>query len=191
MLAALAGFEITAKEAKHPTESIITEWPDRLRKAAFDLLTGDKNIGGTEAAVFREREFDSTDREVAREKMKYWKENGFWEGSSVGGVGARAAGTFQLAIAILLERPIAVIGKTKDADNKPVYQEAVLIYGLPDTERTYEKVPFNDLMETLTDNPIAYSVIEWNGFNHYSAWVLNEQAHEAAKNDPMDEDKRD
>ena len=205
MLAALAGFEISARDARYPTESIITEWPNKMRKAAFALLTGKDDIGTTTAAALRKREFDSTDPKVAKEKMKHWKDNGFWKGSAVGGVGARAAGTFQLAIAIGLERPIAVITETEDADGNPVYQDLVLIYGQRDPKTnellslveenttTYKMAPFDVVMQTLADNPIAYSVIEWNGYSHYSAWVLNQEAREqareqaAAKKDAMDE----
>lgn len=205
MLAALAGFEISAAKALNPPNRVLTEWPDQLRKRAFDLLTGDADIGPTKADDLRKKEFGNASVEVAKEKMKQWLTRGFWYAGGVGGVGARYAGTFQLAIAILLERPIAVITKKKDKQDNSVYQDLVVIYGQRDAETnkllpldeenttTYKLAPFDDVMQTLADNPIAYSVIEWNGSTHYSAWVLNQEERKeareqaAAKKDAMDE----
>jgi len=185
LTAVQANFAIKSKyEASNPGEATMFN-TQALRKAAVDLLGRENDIDGINANELRLAEFSDPSAENAMEKMKNWRKKGYWDGNTLGGPGARFAGTFYLAVALHLQKPIAVITTASGHDGEEVYQDEVLIYGQrnPTTNRplpldeggnnsTYKKQLFEDFLKVLDKYPAKYSVLKWNGDNHFDAWVL-------------------
>ena len=90
-----------------------------------------------------------------------------------------------------LGRPIAVIQKSgrtfldpariygaRNADGTLVHSEARP--GAPETVPTFTLMPIATLIQKLRDNPVAYSVVEHNGSNHFQPWILKPALRKAA-----------
>jgi hypothetical protein len=184
-LSAMAGFEITASAARNPkaaTTAIVRE----LRESSIAILTGDDPIDGIEASVFRVEEMLPEDGDECMDAMAPWLETGFWHG----GNGSKFA-SFMLAIALHLGRPVAVLerkGKTylnpakiygaRAADGSLLHTAAKP--GSPETVPTLKLVPIAELVEQLRANPLACSVVEYNGSNHFDPWLLKPSLRAAA-----------
>ena len=184
-LSAMAGFEITAAAARKPTAAT-TAKVRQVREDAIDRLAGDAAIGGIDAAVFRAGERLSEDAAAAAAAMAAWREPGFWHTNQV-----NKSATFQLGVGLELGRPIAVIQKSgrifldptriygaRNADGTLVHSEARP--GAPETVPTFTLMPIATLIQKLRDNPVAYSVVEHNGSNHFQPWILKPALRKAA-----------
>eukprot|EP00966_Prymnesium_polylepis_P283375 6547413-Prymnesium_polylepis.1 len=165
----MAGFEITAAAARNPTPTTTA----RVRQVASDVA-----IDGIPAAVFRASEQLPDDAAAAATAMTPWRQPGFWFAND----GHKSA-SFQLGVALELGRSVAVIQKqgrsfldpvriygARSADGALVHSEAKP--GSPETIPTFKLMPIATLIERLRANPIAFSVVEYNGVSHYNPWIL-------------------
>ena len=176
-LSVMAGFEISAAAARQPKAGT-TARVIEVREGAVGILTGDVAIDGIGCAVFREGEDLPSDSTAALEAMAPWTRRGFWNS----GDGHKFA-SFMLGVALHLERPVAVIQRKGKNFIDPVRvygarnAAGALLHSIakphaPETIPTFRLVHFADLIEALRCNPIAISVIEWNGSNHFDPWIL-------------------
>jgi hypothetical protein len=184
-LSAMAGFEITAAAARNPTTAS-TARVRQVREGAIDKLTGAAAIDGIPAAVFRASEQLPDDAAAAATAMAPWRQTGFWFAND----GHKSA-TFQLGVALELGRPVAVIEKKDRAYLDPVRiygarsADGTLIHsvakpGSPETIPTFKLMPIATLIENLRANPVAFSVVEYNGVSHYNPWLLKPSLRKSA-----------
>ena len=176
-LSAMAGFEISASAARAPRASA-TAAVREVRKGAVTLLTGGDPIGGIGAHVVRESELIPAAPEAARATLAPWLQTGFW----FAGDGGNNFTFFMLGVAIHLGRPIAVIER-----HGSTFLDPARVYGARDAQgalvRTSGKgaapvtipafkcMPLAMLLEKLRASPTAYSLVEYNGSNHFSPWI--------------------
>ena len=177
-LAAMAGFEITASEAANPSEAT-TELVRTTRVAATNTVCGTAPIGGIEAKTLRREEPSIKVTPVAAmRQMTKWKSSFHWATSQ-----GNLAAFFQFAIALQLDRPVAVIQIKSDQH----YYDPARIYGMKDASGQLRKepaargkaesipsyflVPIADLLETLRTAPRSMSVIRYNGKDHFNPWL--------------------
>jgi hypothetical protein len=177
VLSAMAGFEIPAAAAKEPATST-TAAVKEVRQAAIDLIGGVDPIDGIDAAVFREGERLPHDAADARVALRAWRSSGYW--SSSGEDGNKSA-SFQLGVALHLGRSVAVIERRGEVYLNParIYgareRDGSLIHsksrpGAPETIPTFVLVPITDLLKVLRARPADYSLIEFNGSDHFIPW---------------------
>ena len=176
-LSAMAGFEISASAARAPRAST-TAAVREVRKGAVALLTGGDPVGGIDAYVVRESERIPAAPEAARAALAPWLQTGFW----FSGDGGNNFTFFMLGVAIHLGRPIAVIER-----HGSTFLDPARVYGARDAQgalvRTSGKgtapvtipafkcMPLAMLLEKLRASPTAYSLVEYNGSNHFSPWI--------------------
>ena len=173
----MAGFEIPAYAARNPTAQT-TARVRQLRQDSIELLVAD-TVGGIDAAVFLASEKLPADAHAAAAAMANWREPGFWFAND----GNKSA-SFQFGIAAKLERPVVVIekmGKTylnpariygaRDATTGELIH-SVERPGAPETVPSYELLPIADLLAKLQSSPTGYSMVEFNGSNHFNPWLL-------------------
>ena len=185
-LSVMAGFEITAKAARKPTEST-TASVRETREGSISMLAGDDPIDGIEATVFRAGEGLPDAAADALDAMDAWLQCGFWNS----GNGNKSA-SFMVGVALHLERPVAVLerkGRTfldpvriygaRDANDALLHSDAKP--GSPESIPTYKLVPIAELIETLRANPTSHSVVEFNGSNHFDPWILKHSLRAAAE----------
>jgi hypothetical protein len=111
--------------------------------------------------------------------MANWREPGFWFAND----GNKSA-SFQFGVAAKLERPVVVIekmGKTfldparvygaRDATTGELIH-SVEMPGAPETVPSYGMLPIADLLAKLQSSPTGYSLVEFNGSNHFNPWLL-------------------
>ena len=116
---------------------------------------------------------------AAAAAMANWREPGFWFAND----GNKSA-SFQLGVAAKLERPVVVIekmGKTfldpariygaRDATTGELIH-SVEMPGAPETVPSYGMLPIADLLAKLQSSPTGYSLVEFNGSNHFNPWLL-------------------
>ena len=176
-LSVMAGFEIPAYAARNPTAQT-TARVRQLRHDSIELLVAD-TVGGIDAAVFLASEKLPVDAHAAAAAMANWREPGFWFAND----GNKSA-SFQFGIAAKLERPVVVIekmGKTylnpariygaRDATTGELIH-SVERPGAPETVPSYELLPIADLLAKLQSSPTGYSMVEFNGSNHFNPWLL-------------------
>ena len=93
------------------------------------------------------------------------------------------------ALTPTLTRPVAVLerkgeGGTFDGrarvygarDAHGTLLHSVAKPGAPETIPTFTSVPVADLIETLRANPASHSVLEYNGSDHFTPWILQRSA---------------
>ena len=171
-LSAMAGFEITARAARQPTEST-TAIVRETREGSVGLLAGDDDIDGIEATDFRAGEGLPEDAAAALDAMDAWLHPGFWNS----GNGNKSA-SFMVGVALHLGRPVAVLerqGSTfldpakvygaRNAHGELVHSDAKP--GAPETIPTFKLVDIADLVEMLRVQPTSHSLLEFNGSNHF------------------------
>ena len=176
-LSAMAGFEIPAYAARNPTAQT-TARVRQLRQDSIELLVAD-TVGGVDSAVFLASEKLPADAHAAAAAMANWREPGFWFAND----GNKSA-SFQFGVAAKLERPVVVIekmGKTyldpariygaRDATTGELIH-SVEMPGAPETVPSYELLPIADLLAKLQSSPTGYSLVEFNGSNHFNPWLL-------------------
>ena len=176
-LSAMAGFEIPAYAARNPTAQT-TARVRQLRQGSIELLVAD-TVGGIDSAVFLASEKLPADAHAAAAAMANWREPGFWFAND----GNKSA-SFQLGVAAKLERPVVVIekmGKTfldpariygaRDATTGELIH-SVEMPGAPETVPSYGMLPIADLLAKLQSSPTGYSLVEFNGSNHFNPWLL-------------------
>jgi len=73
--------------------------------------------------------------------------------------------------------PVRIYG-ARSADGTLIHSEAKP--GSPETIPTFKLMPIATLIEKLRDNPVAYSVVEYNGSNHFQPWILKPALRKAA-----------
>ena len=185
-LSVMAGFEISASAARNP-KAATTALVRKLRDNAISILTGDEAIDGITATTFRAGEKLPEDGDAAHEVMAAWLEPGFWNSGD-----GNKFGSFMLAIALHLGRPIAVLEKSGKAFLNPakVYgaraADGSLLHsvakpGAPETVPTFKLMPIAELVEQLRVSPLACSVLEFNGSNHFDPWLLKPSLRAAAE----------
>lgn len=176
-LSAMAGFEISAKDAQQPS----TDAAKKVREArsgAVGILTNNDAVDGIDAAVFRTGEKLPANASAARKAMKSWRKDRFWKS----GNGNKFA-SFTLGVALHLERPIAVVERSGTSVLNPVRvygardASGALIHSIakpnaPETVPTYKLKPLADLVEQLRAEPKSCSVIEFDGINHFDPWLV-------------------
>mmetsp|Transcript_62529 Transcript_62529/g.171729 ORF Transcript_62529/g.171729 Transcript_62529/m.171729 type:complete len:756 (+) Transcript_62529:406-2673(+) len=176
-LSAMAGFEISSSAARAPRAST-TAAVREVRKDAVALLTGGDPIGGIDAHIVRESELIPAAPEAARAALAPWLQTGFW----FSGDGGNTFTFFMLGVAIHLGRPIAVIERRGST-----FLDTARVYGARDAQgalvRTSGKgtapvtvpafkcMPLAMLLEKLRASPTAFSLVEYNGSNHFSPWI--------------------
>ena len=176
-LSAMAGFEIPAYAARNPTAQT-TARVRQLRQDSIELLVAD-TVGGIDSAVFLASEKLPADAHAAAAAMANWREPGFWFAND----GNKSA-SFQFGVAAKLERPVVVIekmGKTfldpariygaRDATTGELIH-SVEMPGAPETVPSYGMLPIADLLAKLQSSPTGYSLVEFNGSNHFNPWLL-------------------
>jgi hypothetical protein len=185
-LSAMAGFEISRHDARMPKTGT-TATVRELRDNAISILTGDEAIDGITATTFRAGEKLPEDGDAAHEVMAAWLEPGFWNSGD-----GNKFGSFMLAIALHLGRPIAVLEKSGKAFLNPakVYgaraADGSLLHstakpGAPETVPTFKLMPIAELVEQLRTSPLSCSVLEFNGANHFDPWLLKPSLRAAAE----------
>ena len=126
----------------------------------------------------RESELIPATPEAARATLAPWLQTGFW----FAGDGGNNFTFFMLGVAIHLGRPIAVIER-----HGSTFLDPARVYGARDAQgalvRTSGKgaapvtipafkcMPLAMLLEKLRASPTAYSLVEYNGSNHFSPWI--------------------
>eukprot|EP00966_Prymnesium_polylepis_P292426 6753506-Prymnesium_polylepis.1 len=99
--------------------------------------------------------------------------------------------SFQLSVAMELGRGVAVIQKQGRTFLDPVriygartaggaLVHTVAKPGAPETIPTFTLMPIATMIETLRVNPIAVSVVEYNGKDHFNPWILKPALRKAA-----------
>ena len=184
-LSAMAGFEIPAYAARNPTAQT-TARVRQLRQGSIELLVAD-TVGGVDSAVFLASEKLPADAHAAAAAMANWREPGFWFAND----GNKSA-SFQFGVAAKLERPVVVIekmGKTfldpariygaRDATTGELIH-SVEMPGAPETVPSYGMLPIADLLAKLQSSPTGYSLVEFNGSNHFNPWLLKPSLRKAA-----------
>ena len=137
------------------------------------------HLGGIDAAVFLASEKLPVDAHAAAVVMANWREPGFWFAND----GNKSA-SFQFGIAAKLERPVVVIEKmgknylnpariygARDATTGELIH-SVERPGAPETVPSYELLPIADLLAKLQSSPTGYSMVEFNGSNHFNPRLL-------------------
>ena len=181
----MAGFEIPAYAARNPTAQT-TARVRQLRQGSIELLVAD-TVGGIDSAVFLASEKLPADAHAAAAAMANWREPGFWFAND----GNKSA-SFQFGVAAKLERPVVVIekmGKTfldpariygaRDATTGELIH-SVEMPGAPETVPSYGMLPIADLLAKLQSSPTGYSLVEFNGSNHFNPWLLKPSLRKAA-----------
>ena len=184
-LSAMAGFEIPAYAARNPTAQT-TARVRQLRQGSIELLVAD-TVGGIDSSVFLASEKLPADAHAAAAAMANWREPGFWFAND----GNKSA-SFQFGVAAKLERPVVVIekmGKTfldpariygaRDATTGELIH-SVEMPGAPETVPSYGMLPIADLLAKLQSSPTGYSLVEFNGSNHFNPWLLKPSLRKAA-----------
>ena len=173
-LSAMAGFEISAAQARAPN-SQTTDASRIVREGAIGLLTDDNPIDGIDAAVFRAGEKLPVSSDDALSEIKDWRSPKFWSWDPKDG---NKSASFQLGVALHLARPVAVIERTGNSYRDParVYgargaNGALLHAGVPETIPTFVLVNVEDLLETLRARPTSCSLVEFSP-GHFTPWIL-------------------
>ena len=171
-LSSMAGYELTAQEARMPGTAACAS-VQKVRGKAIDLVAGTKAIAkGVPAQVFRAEELLPKTPLAAARAFAPWRENGFW---SNGDVNKGAA--FQFGVAAALKRPVAALERsgqtildpckiygTRGADGK--LRVAPPSAGKPATVHSWYSLPFDELIELLRRGAVL-SVVLFNGSNHF------------------------
>ena len=176
-LSICASHEITAQEAAVPSAAT-TKAILRVREQAVNLIAGSADIGGVPAAVVREREDLPKPTGQAMRFMKSWKKSYHWRGKG------HASSAFLLGCALHTGRQVAVLALS-DAGS---FEDPARIYGqrsgselrltratsgLPQTVPVYFLVPIDTLLEQLRANPGSFSLVRYNGTNHFDPYLFD------------------
>ena len=185
-LSAMAGFEISASAARTPTPQT-TAVVRQPRRDAANLLTNDTPIDGIQANVVREAEMIPSAAVEAAAALAPWRSTGFWHA----GDGANKSAFFMMGVAVQLGRPVIVIEKNlrsfldpariygaRNADGSLVHSAAKP--NAPETIPSFETVSLAEMMRLLRASPTRFSLVEYNGSNHFTPWVLKPALRKAA-----------
>eukprot|EP00966_Prymnesium_polylepis_P337300 7391982-Prymnesium_polylepis.1 len=132
----------------------------------------------------RESEHLPAEPEAARAALAPWLQSGFW----FAGDGGNNFTFFMLGVALQLGRPIAVIERRGST-----YLDPARVYGARDvhgalvrtsakgvapvTIPAFSRIPLVKLLEKLRTSPTAFSLVEYNGSNHFSPWLFKPDGH--------------
>ena len=175
-LSVMAGHEIVDTAAVLTPTSDAQDLVLTLRKAGVGLVAGSKPIGGIESRVFREQEGLKKTPPAAIKEMKPYLAPRFWHSDN-----AHLSAAFMFGCAAHLQRPTIVFEQSANGILDPSKVYAARDNGLlrtspaaphkPETIPSFFPIDFATALVKLRDTPKAYSVLLYDGEEHFDALV--------------------
>ena len=172
-----AGHEITPAQAANPSPAT-TEAIRVLRNEAVQLVAGTDAIAGIPASVFREAEGLPKATGAAQRACTAWRKSFHWRGKG------NASAAFLFGCAVRRQRNVAVLALNEEG----AYVNPARVYGLrdgaelrrtpanggsPETIPSWTGVPIDTLLESLRSHADAYSLLKYNGSNHFDPFLFD------------------
>ena len=173
-LSVMAGHEITASHALHPTPST-RDKVKFVREQAVSLVSGSAPIAGIEAEVWRVEEGLPKTPLGASRSLKRFRQLGHWYDPN-----RFKSSAVMFAFATHLGRQVAVLEKAHGGildpckvygarkDGKPLHTSTQSGKHAP----SWVTIPFDELLQRVKADPSAFSLLVYNGSDHFSPLVL-------------------
>ena len=165
------GFDFPREEALDPTDST-NQWVQMQRNQAVDVLTGDTPVAGLAAADLRESELLPENGVEADGLLSPWRGLRFYRGDET------LAQSVMLGFAVSLGRGLVVFERQRVG--KDFYTTAK-VFGKREEDGslaliegsipTYHAMPLDHALALIRQHPSAYSVLEFDGIQHYDFWT--------------------
>ena len=184
-LSVMAGHELTAAEAKEPTLSARSK-VKHLREQSVALVSSPAPIGGIDSTTWRTEEGIAKTPLGSSRALKRFKDIGHWLDKD-----KRKSTAVMFGAAAHLGRQVAVLEKAHGGYLNPVKiygardNEGALVRsaarpGKPEHAPSWVNAPFDELVARIEAKPCAYSLIQYNGTNHFSPFVREVAAEASA-----------
>ena len=174
-LSLMAGHELTAAEAKAPTPSALLK-VKHVREQCVALVSSPAPIGGMDSTTWRAEEGIPKTPLGSNRALKRFKDLGRWKDRD-----RRKSTAVMFGAAAHLGRQVAVLEKAHGGYLSPVKiygarEDGALLRtpaqpGKPPHAPSWVNATFDELLVRIEANPDAFSLIKYNGADHFDPFV--------------------